>query len=319
MSPIPVCNFRRCVLRLLASLEFSSYKERMKTLAATTGILIFGFLLPASAQLTPEAIASDRSLWPKTTTVHVPIESAVIINGKESGSIKLPAGKEYPVKSLTAEVVTIEVAGSMRDLKFEETDVIEKASAQQAVREVKQAATPIPQATTPPAALASADSPPSPPAEIQNKVAASLPKLVALDGRKLASFDGASLSKKKYIAAYYSAGWCGPCRKFTPDLVKWYKRNKSKQDLFEIVYVPSDRSADDMLGYMTDSKMPWPALDFESRGARSHFSGKGGRGIPSLVVFDAEGNIVAQSYKGEEYIGPRKVLEEFEDFLKESS
>jgi hypothetical protein len=60
-------------------------------------------------------------------------------------------------------------------------------------------------------------------------------------------------------------------------------------------------------------------LDFESRGSRNHFSGKGGPGIPSLVVFDAEGNVLSQSYKGDEYIGPRKVLEEFEGFLKESS
>ncbi|MEX1118658.1 MAG: thioredoxin-like domain-containing protein [Terrimicrobiaceae bacterium] len=290
----------------------------MEKLVVLSGFLFLGVHFSASAQLTPEAISSDRSLWPKATTVSIPIDSVVIIGGKESGSIKLPAGKEYPVKSLTAEFVTIDVGGTTRELSYQETDVIEKATARKILLDARQAAIPaVPQATPEPVAQ-QALAKPSPPSEIQNKVAAGLPKLVALDGRKLGPFDAALLSSKKYIAAYYSAGWCGPCRKFTPDLVKWYKRNKSKQDLFEIVYVPSDRSADEMLGYMTDSKMPWPALEYESRGARTHFSGKGGRGIPSLVVFDAEGNIVAQSYVGDEYVGPRKVLEQLEDLLKES-
>jgi len=74
--------------------------------------------------------------------------------------------------------------------------------------------------------------------------------LVQSKGKKLEAFDEAPLASAKYYAIYYSAGWCGPCRAFTPDLVKWYKRNKSKHPDFELIFVSSDRSEEDMASYM---------------------------------------------------------------------
>ena len=44
----------------------------------------------------------------------------------------------------------------------------------------------------------------------------------------LLNIDGESVSsdqlKNKYIGLYFSASWCGPCRKFTPRLVEFRNR-----------------------------------------------------------------------------------------------
>ena len=58
----------------------------------------------------------------------------------------------------------------------------------------------------------------------------------------------------KYVAYYYSASWCPPCRKTTPPLVKEYQRMLSAEGMpVEIVLVGSDRSERDMLDYMRNT------------------------------------------------------------------
>src|SRR5438445_4294528 len=44
--------------------------------------------------------------------------------------------------------------------------------------------------------------------------------LVSLHNGALGHFDDEALGKKKLIALYFSAHWCAPCRKFTPELVE---------------------------------------------------------------------------------------------------
>ncbi len=268
-------------------------------------------------ELTQDSISADRMLWPKTVIVSVPIEAPVIVSGKQSGTIKLPAGREYPVMAVGVETVTVDVGGALREISGAETDLLVRAAAVKEARDAYQAriqaavavATPTPRTATP--------SPtPSTTPKTENVIGAKLSHLVALDGKKLAPFDPAPLADKKYLAVYYSGSWCGPCRAFTPDLVKWYKRNRPKAGLFELVFVSADRSADQMAEYMVDDKMPWPALEFSSIKMGNPIVGKGGPGIPSLVIFDAAGKLVAESYVNGQYVGPRKVLEDFDKMLK---
>lgn len=282
-----------------------------------SALLVFALTVSAAFGQDPAAIAADKTLWPKTVVVSIPLEAPVIIAGKESGSIKLPAGREYPVKAVTAEYVTVDVGGSFREVAVADTDLPAKSAAVKAAsdasRERARALAAMPTPTPRPAAPT-----PTPAPEIQNVIGAKLSNLVALDGKKLTSFDAAPLAGKKYLAVYYSASWCGPCRNFTPDLVKWYNRNKSKSGLFELVFVSADRSADQMKEYMVEDKMPWPAMDFASIKMGNPIVGKGGPGIPSLVIFDASGKPVAESYVNGEYVGPRQVLQDFEKMLKKT-
>ena len=142
--------------------------------------------------------------------------------------------------------------------------------------------------------------------------------LVASKGKKLETFDEAPLANAKYYAIYYSAAWCGPCRAFTPDLVKWYKRNKSKHPEFELIFVSSDRSEEEMAKYMKDDDMPWPALAYGKKGSNRALTKYAGRGIPCLVFLDETGKVLANSYEGGNYVGPRKVLEQMDKTLRAS-
>ncbi|MEM8866779.1 MAG: thioredoxin-like domain-containing protein [Verrucomicrobiota bacterium] len=125
---------------------------------------------------------------------------------------------------------------------------------------------------------------------------------------KGASVQVPDLADKNYILVYYSASWCPPCRKFTPKLVSFYKKYQKKGN-FELIFMSSDRSAKDSKSYMQDYKMPWPAVRYD-RMSSSGLQGKGGRGIPSLVLFDTKGKIVSSSYNGRNYLGPNKVLDD---------
>lgn len=101
---------------------------------------------------------------------------------------------------------------------------------------------------------------------------------------------GPSVRPLKYHVFYYTASWCGPCRKFTPMLVDFY--NQHKNDNFEVILISSDRDETAMANYAIKNKMPWPLLKFDSiKSFRSKFN-HGVRGIPSVIVCDSEGNII---------------------------
>lgn len=53
---------------------------------------------------------------------------------------------------------------------------------------------------------------------------------------------------------------CGPCRAFTPQLVKTYNQIKADGKSFEIVFVSSDRDEESMKEYF--GSMPWLSLPF---------------------------------------------------------
>ena len=128
----------------------------------------------------------------------------------------------------------------------------------------------------------------------------------------LTRFDGEAFGKKKLIALYFSASWCGPCRKFTPQLVEYYNRIAAQHPEFEIVFVSRDRSPFGMETYMRDTQMPWPAIDFGKRPALETLKIYSGTSIPRLVLLDAGGKVISDSYAGEKYVGPEKVLADLE-------
>jgi len=139
--------------------------------------------------------------------------------------------------------------------------------------------------------------------------------LVKMKGEKLASH---KLDKvPKYVAFYFSAHWCPPCRAFTPKLVEFYNTNHKEDSPFEVVFVSSDRSEADMKTYMTEAKMPWPAIQYEKIKQAGEVNKLCGNGIPSLVLVDLSGKVVKDCYENGQYVGPGVVVAELEKLLKE--
>jgi nucleoredoxin len=126
--------------------------------------------------------------------------------------------------------------------------------------------------------------------------------------------DTESIAKADYRLIYFSAHWCPPCQQFTPVLVQTYNQLK-EQGGFEVIFVSADRSEKEMLRYMRETEMPWPATRFESAAATSLRNALAGPGIPCLVMLDNDGKIMADSYEGKRYTGPHKVLDQFKATL----
>jgi thiol-disulfide isomerase/thioredoxin len=141
-------------------------------------------------------------------------------------------------------------------------------------------------------------------------------KLVAVKNKMLQPIDALPVTQTRYIAFYFSAGWCGPCHKFTPDLVSFYNEMKPKHPDFEVVFVSDDRNAADMQNYMNEMSMPWPALRWDAV-KWSQASKLAGPGIPCLVVVNSDWKVVSNSYDGTNYLGPHKVLNDLRRLLTE--
>lgn len=95
----------------------------------------------------------------------------------------------------------------------------------------------------------------------------------------------------KVVGIYFSAHWCGPCRSFTPQLVKSYEALKATGRPFEIVFASSDRDQGAFDEYY--GEMPWLALPYAQRELKTKLSSQFKvRGIPTLVLIDADGNTI---------------------------
>ncbi len=124
-----------------------------------------------------------------------------------------------------------------------------------------------------------------------------------------------ALDGKKLIAVYYSAHWCPPCRAFTPSLVDFYKETTAAHPEFELIFVSSDRSEDAMAEYMEWGKMPFLAVDFD-KVRKSPLRKHSARGIPYMVVLDADGKVVLEKPAGQDWIHPGQLLPLIEEELK---
>jgi nucleoredoxin len=142
--------------------------------------------------------------------------------------------------------------------------------------------------------------------------------LVQLKGSALAPAPQAPLTGIRYVAFYYSAHWCPPCRAFTPHLVSAYKSIKAAHPEFEVVFVSSDQDEDSMESYMLESSMPWPAVRFGQKANLRSLKRPGHeRGIPNLVFMTADGKELATTYTSSgTYSGPGAVLAAIQKHFK---
>eukprot|EP01063_Lacrimia_lanifica_P036695 TRINITY_DN7357_c0_g1_i1.p1 TRINITY_DN7357_c0_g1~~TRINITY_DN7357_c0_g1_i1.p1 ORF type:complete len:497 (+),score=183.00 TRINITY_DN7357_c0_g1_i1:224-1492(+) len=108
--------------------------------------------------------------------------------------------------------------------------------------------------------------------------------------------DGSTVSKDtlagKTIGVYCSAHWCPPCREFTPELAKFYSEYKKTNPDFEIIFVSSDKSEDEMKSYFTESHGDYLAMDYNCLEREKMKELIDAPGIPTFAVFSPEGKLI---------------------------
>lgn len=93
----------------------------------------------------------------------------------------------------------------------------------------------------------------------------------------------------KYIAIYFSAKWCGPCKQFTPKLVNFY--NKVDKNNFELLFISLDKNLNEFNMYFNE--MPWLSIPYDKNNSESLSEVFNIDGIPTLQLYDNYGNLIS--------------------------
>lgn len=103
--------------------------------------------------------------------------------------------------------------------------------------------------------------------------------------------------KGKYVLVDFWASWCGPCRAENPNVLKAYNTYKDKN--FTVLGISLDDKAENWKKAIKDDGMPWTQLS-DLKGWKNEVSTYYGiRGIPSTLLIDPQGNIIAKDLRGE--------------------
>ncbi len=112
-----------------------------------------------------------------------------------------------------------------------------------------------------------------------------------------------------YLAIYHGAGWCPPCQRFSPQLAEFYHAADKSRQRFQLLMVNYDQTDAEMIAYMHEHRMEFPALRQTEAGEWGKATGEG---IPNLIIIDtSSGKIVTSSFNGSTYVGcdgPLRVL-----------
>jgi hypothetical protein len=140
-------------------------------------------------------------------------------------------------------------------------------------------------------------------------------KLLCYKQGSIVRYDDQSLADKKFYLLFFSANWSPVARKFTPVLVEYYGRLIAQHPEVEVIFFSADRSRFGMETYMSQSQMPWPAADYIKLATDGFMQKDLVQGVPALVLTDAYGKVLSNSYAGEKDLGPNKVLTDLDQLL----
>jgi len=100
----------------------------------------------------------------------------------------------------------------------------------------------------------------------------------------------------KVLLVDFWASWCGPCRRENPNVVAAYKKYHDKG--FDVLGVSLDRTKDRWLQAIEKDGLTWNHVSdlkgWKNEAAKLY----GVTSIPSMVLLDAEGKIVARNLRG---------------------
>jgi len=264
-----------------------------------------------STGLTVDYVAAHPELWPKQVITKSPVQVTLKVNGAPT-AVMVPAGELMNVVSVAGGMANLEYQGAAVAMPAAQTDLLAGAASAQAR---------LFRGPVPPPAPAAADPPPAAPAR-EPSASREYPivkflgdSLVAFRGDAVIPQSSAQLNGKKFVAFYFASRASASCSAFTAKLKNFYSSHRIDAGKFEIVLVPTDRSAAETAYQMREAEMPWLAVNYSRQeivnGLRQQF---GGTQVPNLVVLDDSGTSVLGGPTG----SAEKVLEEFGHLLDRS-
>ena len=112
------------------------------------------------------------------------------------------------------------------------------------------------------------------------------------------------VGKGNYVLVDFWASWCGPCRREMPYVIKAYELYHGKG--FEVVGVSFDQKKDAWVNAIQQMGMKWPQMS-DLKGWKCAASDLYGiNSIPSNVLVDPTGKIVAMDLRGQKLLNTLK-------------
>lgn len=106
------------------------------------------------------------------------------------------------------------------------------------------------------------------------------------------------VGKGKYVFVDFWASWCGPCRQEMPNVVEAYAKYKDKG--LEIIGVSFDSKKEAWVAGVEKLNMTWPQMSDLKGWKSAATEAYGVRSIPSNVLLDPSGKIIAHDLRAEE-------------------
>lgn len=116
----------------------------------------------------------------------------------------------------------------------------------------------------------------------------------------------------RYVAFYFGASWCGPCRAFVPELRQRYARLRAAGAPVEIVFVSDDAGCGAMTDYIRTARMPWPSVACGQRDRLGWLRRARGAALPGLLVYDRAGPLLVTSWTRAGHSAPRRAADALE-------